>query len=491
MKMKPENKFIRTSTEAKGGITPEEKVLLDAHTQKWIKNAFQTGPLNKEKITSAIEGLYEVSGLKKPRVVIVPSPYVMAMAYGHAAYIWDVRAATDATHAATDATHAATDATRAATRDATYAATNDATRAATDAATRAATGAATHAATNATPNAATYAATRDATDAANAATYAATRAATYAANAATGAAIDAATRDATFAATDAANAATRAATHAATHAAIHAAIRAVNAATHAATDAATDAVTHAVTHAATFAATDAATHAATDAVTRSINNEKINKHIKNWSSVYQSGNMWTAYNCFLTAFRDVIGLDLPEYKNYKYWEEASMYGGFRVMHKEFCMVCEFPEFIKIDDNNRPHCEDGPSHRWTDGWSIYNWHGVSVPKEWIENKETLTAKIALTWENIEQRRCACEILGWATILSELNATIIDTDIDPEIGELLEVELPDLGKEKFLKVLCGTGRTFALPVPPEMTTALEAQAWTWGMDKNDFVLPEIRT
>jgi hypothetical protein len=110
---------------------------------------------------------------------------------------------------------------------------------------------------------------------------------------------------------------------------------------------------------------------------------------------------------------------------------------------------------------------------------------------VTDKSALTAKTALTWENIEQRRCACEILGWSAILRELKAKVIDTDGDPEIGELVEVDMPEVGQERFLRVRCGTGRQFALPVPPEMKTALEAQAWTWGMEPSSFVKPEIRT
>jgi hypothetical protein len=77
------------------------------------------------------------------------------------------------------------------------------------------------------------------------------------------------------------------------------------------------------------------------------------------------------------------------------------------------------------------------------------------------------------------------------LKELDARTVDVDGDPEIGELLEVNLPDSGREKFLRVLCGTRREFALPVPNDMKTALEAQAWTWGMTPSEFIKPEIRT
>ena len=186
-----------------------------------------------------------------------------------------------------------------------------------------------------------------------------------------------------------------------------------------------------------------------------------------------------------------MGLRLPEYEKYKYWELAAIHGTYRLMHEKFCIVSDFPEILKVDDDNLPHCEDGPSHRWRDGWSLYHWHGVRIPDHWITHKDQLTAEIAISWENIEQRRAACEIVGWDQILEQLSAVVIDRDEDEEIGTLLEVDLPDSGKEKFLRVLCGTGRKFAIPVPPEMKTALEAQAWTWNLPTDAFNKPEIRT
>ena len=157
-----------------------------------------------------------------------------------------------------------------------------------------------------------------------------------------------------------------------------------------------------------------------------------------------------------------------------------------------CFASERPSEIHRDGEGRLHAEFGMSIRYAGtGWGLFHWHGTQVPCEWITQRNKLTPKIALTWENIEQRRAACEILGWSRILTELNSKTIDKDGDPEIGELVEVELPQIGREKFLRVLCGTKREFALPVPPTMKTALEAQAWTWGLDKKSFVKPEVRT
>jgi len=104
---------------------------------------------------------------------------------------------------------------------------------------------------------------------------------------------------------------------------------------------------------------------------------------------------------------------------------------------------------------------------------------------------LSPETALTWENIEQRRVAAEIIGWDRVLSQLSTKTIDKDGDPQIGELIEVTLPDSGQERFLRVTCGTGRQFALPVPPNMTSALEANAWTYGVEPDLIKAIEKRT
>jgi hypothetical protein len=203
------------------------------------------------------------------------------------------------------------------------------------------------------------------------------------------------------------------------------------------------------------------------------------------------GSMDAPWLAFYDYFREVVGLK-EETQNILGLIDLAKHCGWVSFYEDTVVFQHRPEIIKFDDQKRLHCEDGPAIRYRDGYSVYSWHGTSIPAEWIEKKSKLTPKIALTWENIEQRRCACEILGWATILRELNSTVIDADDDPMIGNLLEVDIPDIGREKFLQVLCGTGRTFAIPVPPEMKTAIEAQAWTWGMNVNDFGAgPEIRT
>ena len=386
-------KIVRTPTKATGGITEAEREAMKAHVDLWVSRAMRTRPVDVNEITAAVHDLYAAAGLKTPRVVVVPSPLVMAFAYGASAAIWHNRnAAYNATANATDnATRNATDsATRSAAHNATDSATGNATR-------------------SATYNAA-YSAAHNATDSA---AYSATRNAAH--NAEAGA---------------------------------------------------------------NSACLELAGVLGVSCAAR-------------WHQNYQGGAYWAGYDCYLTAMRDIIGLRLPEYEKYAAWERCAIAAPFRVLHNEFCIVSDFPEVLRIDDQNRPHCENGPSHRWRDGWSLYHWHGVSIPAEWIEDRASLTPQIALTWQNIEQRRAACEILGWESILSALDARIIDQDADPMVGTLVEVNLPDAGKERFLRVLCGTGRTFSLPVPPTVKSAIEAQAWSWGLDQSTYDKPEVRT
>ena len=168
----------------------------------------------------------------------------------------------------------------------------------------------------------------------------------------------------------------------------------------------------------------------------------------------------------------------------------SKYCGPVALYDKKVIVYERPVKIKMDEQNRLHSETGPAIVYRDGFSVYSWHGVNIPKEWIEDSPP-SAKDAIRWDNMEQRRAACEIIGWVNILNLLNARIIDEDKDPMIGTLVEVDIPDIGREKFIRVLCGTGRSFALPVPPEMTTALEANAWTYDLDGDVLRKLEVRT
>lgn len=165
-----------------------------------------------------------------------------------------------------------------------------------------------------------------------------------------------------------------------------------------------------------------------------------------------------------------------------------------------------------DPQGRIHCPHGPAVVHPDGTPEFYWRGTRVPSSFIPISDhwrqqypdveliglkvpyrPLTPEAALQVTNTEVRRAACEIVGWHKILEDLHAVVIDKDPDPTVGELLIVNIPgefSVVQQHFLRVRCGTGRTFALAVPDSCRTALEANAWTYGLSPEEY-RPEIRT
>ena len=204
----------------------------------------------------------------------------------------------------------------------------------------------------------------------------------------------------------------------------------------------------------------------------------------------QHDSYWIAFYLFC---RDVVGVKYAAQKSsdLDLWRDVSQSCCWWQCYENYVIISDRPTVCCMDDRDVLHCQSGPALAFADGWMVHAWHGVSVPAEWIEDKLSLTPSVALRQTNTEQRRAACEILGWDSILRDLKAKTIERDHDPEIGELLEVELPYAGRERFLRVRCGTGRTFAIPVPPDMETALEANAWTYDLPTDLLKMKENRT
>ena len=366
-------KIIRTTTRAEGGITPEERKQMGGLVKKWTKIAFRVEPINKEKITDAIYRLYESANLKKPRVVIVPSPYIMTLVYGLSAGIWYLRKNKKTDFFATATTPATHAATHAATHDATYAATHDATHDATDAAKK--------------------------------------------------------------------NWLKKLAIH--------------------------------------FVGKE--------------NSDLLISCISKWYKNYQGGNMWAWFPCYVEAMRDIIGLKgLDCWEKYKPWEDAAKEGGFRVMHEEFCIVSDFPEWILVDEKNRSHSEIKASHRWRDGFEIYHLHGVRFEKslwEDVVNKRLSLQEIAVKITNTEQRIVAMQYLGGKRMAEEMkNVDIIAED---EFGKVVELPVKDALNNSY-RFLVATdpskNEDVWIRIPPNIKTPREAEAWSYQIE--DYQ-PKLRT
>lgn len=182
---------------------------------------------------------------------------------------------------------------------------------------------------------------------------------------------------------------------------------------------------------------------------------------------------------FFDYFKEVC--NIKECEKLTPFMELAKHCGWVLLFDDLVVLTQKPVSIRWDDQNRTHCENDYAIKYRDNYGIAVWHGTRIPSEWIFDKKTITPEVMFQWENVEQRRCACEIIGWDKVLEKLESTLIDEDGDPTIGKLLEVNLPDIGKEKFLLALDpNTNKLVGLPVPREMKTALEANAWTYNID-----------
>lgn len=180
------------------------------------------------------------------------------------------------------------------------------------------------------------------------------------------------------------------------------------------------------------------------------------------------------YVAYMLAYTQ-YGLCLPE--EFTIFLEVNKHICWYYTTDNIVYASDRPTKIKTDDDGNLHCEDGKAIEFADGFGVSAWHGQTIPNEWVTGKLP-TPSEALNWSNMDQRSVACELIGWANLREYCNSKIIDTDSDPMWGELVEMDLPDSPGERFLFVVCGTGRSFALLVPKETQTVDEAQSVLHG-------------
>jgi len=213
---------------------------------------------------------------------------------------------------------------------------------------------------------------------------------------------------------------------------------------------------------------------------------------EDWSH-YLGGQFWCAWQAYERFYAEVCGLELPGdlSERGRAYAETAKSACWWWPHEKFIVVSDRPKAILRDAQGRLHSPTGKAIEFRDGWGISLWHGTTIPDEWVADPTSLTPQKALKTNDVEQRRCAVEILGWEKILAILPHRVLDTDRDPMIGSLIEVDLPDAPKTRFIRVKCGTERDFVLPVPNDCKTALQAQAQMYQLSEKDIRSYEVRT
>ncbi|OUL37047.1 hypothetical protein BV372_04385 [Nostoc sp. T09] len=162
-------------------------------------------------------------------------------------------------------------------------------------------------------------------------------------------------------------------------------------------------------------------------------------------------------------------------------------GGWVLPSEKMIIVCDRPTKFSFDEQLRLHSEAEPAVQFSDGYSLYASHGVTLPEKYgILHPNQWSAKWLLEEDNAELRRVLIQGIGYSRLLEELQAK----ELDYYQGYTLIKIDADVDEEPIflLKMICpSTEFIHVLRVPPDMKSAQEAIRWVnWGIDPLDFAV-----
>lgn len=151
--------------------------------------------------------------------------------------------------------------------------------------------------------------------------------------------------------------------------------------------------------------------------------------------------------------------------------------------RTIALLVRRPRLLLRDGGEQLHSATGKCVEYRDGWGIYAWHGVAVPRKVIVKPEALTREDFFRQRDIETRRVIQERMGERFVMA-LGGAVIDAGTQ---GVLYEVALPHDPD----RIACyvhvhdpSSQREYHLRVPPTMTSAAEAVAWTFGLSVEEY-------
>jgi hypothetical protein len=155
-----------------------------------------------------------------------------------------------------------------------------------------------------------------------------------------------------------------------------------------------------------------------------------------------------------------------------------------ILHQEVVAVAR-PALRSVD--GALHAPDGPAVSWPGAACYYFWRGMEVPKRLITEPEGLTAREIAVERNQELQRVMLERFGYDRFILELGAAPVQAD---EFGALYRI--PRRYREALALVHVtnstpepdGTRKRYFLRVPPNVRTAREAVAWTFGIRAEEY-------
>ncbi len=161
-----------------------------------------------------------------------------------------------------------------------------------------------------------------------------------------------------------------------------------------------------------------------------------------------------------------------------------MVSGYWLGDREAWLVRK-PVLLQHDEQGRLHNASGPCIQYRDGWVVYAWHGIGVPEKLILYPEQVTREEWMQERNVEVRRAIQERLGNERFIEMVGGKQINAG---RRGKLIEIDLGMHDSERVARYVqvqdSSTERLYYLRVPPSISSADEAIAWTFGLSARDY-------
>ena len=177
------------------------------------------------------------------------------------------------------------------------------------------------------------------------------------------------------------------------------------------------------------------------------------------------------------------------------------------LYPDLAVIADRPKSIRRDGQGRLHASLGPAVEYRDGFAVYASHGVHIPAGVMEHPGRIGVQDIDTERNAEVRRVMLERMGVGRYLELTGAQRVAQDQTGVLwrrpaatarGRVRAMRAAPGPRQPicFVEVVNGTRepdgtrKRYFLRVPPDMQTAREAVAWTYGLTAEQY-RPQVRT
>lgn len=158
-------------------------------------------------------------------------------------------------------------------------------------------------------------------------------------------------------------------------------------------------------------------------------------------------------------------------------------------YKNICFVCTPATEIHCNERGNLHSRTSSALRFGDGYAIYSWDGATVEPYVIEQPELITVEDITKEPNAAVRRIKILRYGEGRYLQDAGAQLVHQD---KFGSLFIETTPHRDDEPLAMVKVvnstpepdGSYKEYFIRVPPEITSARDAIAWTFGLNGDEY-------